>query len=277
MPHKTSIEWTRTELPDGSFTEGYASNPIRARRLDNGKVGWHCEKVSPGCVRCYAETVNLRFGTGLPFTPASAEKIELFVSQDELNQYKALNDRLGKQGKTAKVFAVDMADIFHRMVTDAMLNKVFDTFEACPNLTTMILTKRANRMAGYLTKRWAGKTPPAHIWGGVSVERQEEAWRIRHLIETPLALRFLSCEPLLSRLDINQYLTRIGWAITGGESGVKARPANPDWFRDLRDQCKAAGVPFFMKQMGGRKDKGGDIETIPADLRIRQMPEVTHV
>ena len=123
--------------------------------------------------------------------------------------------------------------------------------------------------------------------------------RIPFLIQTPAAVRFLSCEPLLGPVDLNAMsrtpgagddvtedddddaygppldgVGGIGWVIAGGESGPNARPCHPDWARAIRDQCQAAGVPFFMKQMGGVRDKRSAIEDLPEDLRIREFPHV---
>jgi protein gp37 len=93
--------------------------------------------------------------------------------------------------------------------------------------------------------------PLPNVWLGVSTERQQEAdERIPHLLATPAAKRFISAEPLLGPLDLSQYLYRLEWLIAGGESGQGARPPHPDWARSLRDQCKAAGVPYFWKQWG---------------------------
>ena len=106
--------------------------------------------------------------------------------------------------------------------------------------------------------------PCENVWLGVSAEDQATAdERIRLLQKTPAAVRFLSCEPLLGPMDIARYLIAkniggpgeattygIDWVIAGGESGPKARPSHPDWFRSLRDQCAAADVPFFFKQWG---------------------------
>lgn len=119
-----------------------------------------------------------------------------------------------------------------------------------------------------------------NVWLGTSVEDQPRAdERIPHLLATPAALRFLSMEPLLASVDLTDFCTgfyftnpltgrryhdapddhpsasdnlgaRIDWVIVGGESGPGARPMHPDWARSLRDQCAAAGVPFFFKQWG---------------------------
>lgn len=102
------------------------------------------------------------------------------------------------------------------------------------------------------TRIYLDQWPLPNVWLGVSAERQQEAdERIPHLMATPAAVRFLSAEPLLGPIKIS-YLewARLDWVIAGGESGSNARPMHPDWVRSLRDQCKAAGIPFFFKQWG---------------------------
>lgn len=140
----------------------------------------------------------------------------------------------------------------------------------------------------------SGGRPPANIWLGVTVENQEYAdKRIPELLKIPARVRFLSCEPLLSAVDLKlpsrsfgfpKHITSEGhavgmpqgihWVIAGGESSQKARPMHPDWFRSIRDQCQAAGVAMFMKQMGGTRDKRAKLEDLPEDLRIREFPLV---
>lgn len=125
--------------------------------------------------------------------------------------------------------------------------------------------------------------PLPNVWLGTSVENQEAAYRIDWLVKTPAAVRFLSCEPLIGPLDLSPALTlrtgplvepisaygggavRVGdpllhWVIVGGESGPDYRPLDLDWARVLRDQCVAAGVPYFFKQVGGRTAKAGGRE-----------------
>ena len=101
--------------------------------------------------------------------------------------------------------------------------------------------------------------PDSHMWFGVSIEDGTKTSRIRHLREAPAGVRFLSIEPLIGpvgKLD----LTEIDWVIVGGESGPGARPMNPDWVREIRDQCHARGVAFFFKQWGGLRPKSGGRE-----------------
>jgi protein gp37 len=137
--------------------------------------------------------------------------------------------------------------------------------------------------------------PVPFIWEGVSIEDQPTAdARIPLLLQTPAAVRFISYEPALGPVDIYQYLggarnpigpayggRGLDWVICGGESGAGARPFDIAWARSVKDQCAAAGVAFFMKQLGANlgamhlhSKKGGDMEEWPEDLRIRQFPEV---
>ena len=107
-----------------------------------------------------------------------------------------------------------------------------------------------------LRRRYADRPAPRHLWFGVSVEDAQRTSRIDHLRAAPAAVRFLSIEPLigpLGRLDLGG----IHWAILGGESGPGARPLDPAWVRDVRDQCVAAGTAFFFKQWGGLRPKAG--------------------
>lgn len=117
-----------------------------------------------------------------------------------------------------------------------------------------MLTKRAHRL-----KRIADKLEwPSKVWMGVSVESADryDYDRIRDLAQVPPAVRFLSCEPLLSSLP-GLPLDGIDWVIAGGESGFNARPVKPEWIRDIRDQCVAARTLFFFKQRGGIRAKSG--------------------
>jgi protein gp37 len=103
--------------------------------------------------------------------------------------------------------------------------------------------------------------PLPNVWLGTSVEDQRRAAeRLPQLLDTPAAVRFVSAEPLLEGIEIPNYLSRLGgmpgldWVIVGGESGPGSRPMHPDWARSLRDQCAAAGVPFFFKQHGNWRE-----------------------
>ena len=134
------------------------------------------------------------------------------------------------------------------------IQDVFEVMEQANQHTFQILTKRHERLtelAGELN--W-----PDNVWMGVSVENQYWAdRRTPSLSEIPAAVRFLSVEPLLKEVDLRAYLGAIDWIVVGGESGPRARPIQADWVRVIRDDCLAAGVPFFFKQWGGRTNKAG--------------------
>jgi protein gp37 len=171
-------------------------------------------------------------------------------------------------------------------------------------LIFLLLTKRPENMRRMVPASWLVTGAPEgsrlgwprHVWLGTSVENQQAAdERIPHLLDVPgVPVRFLSIEPLLERIDVRMYLakhgalrpSRIGWGIAGGESGHRARPCDLAWTRDLRDQFRAAGVPFFNKQLGAKPitqypprfrlqhPKGEDPAEWPEDLRVREVPEV---
>ena len=144
-----------------------------------------------------------------------------------------------------------MSDLFHKSVPLDFIRSVFDTMQAADWHTFQVLTKRSDRLAEV-----ASELPwPDNVWMGVSVERQDYAWRVDCLRQVRAQVRFLSCEPLLGLLDLD--LDGIQWVIAGGESGPRARPMDLTWARSIRDQCHAADVPYFLKQLGGAVNKRG--------------------
>lgn len=200
-----------------------------------------CTKVSPGCDRCYAERLALRFpktfpnGFALTTRPAALE--------------------LPLRWKRPRIIFVNsMSDLFHSEVPESYIADVFDVMRRCPQHTFQVLTKRAERL-----HRLAPRLPwPSNVWMGVSIESPKYRWRIDYLRNTPAAVRFVSAEPLLEALPALD-LQGIHWLIAGGESQPGARSCNLDWLRDLRDQCAAAGTAYFLKQLGGHPSKrGGD-------------------
>jgi protein gp37 len=160
-----------------------------------------------------------------------------------------------------------MSDVFHADVPENYIAEIFDVIRAAPQHTFQVLTKRAERLA-----RVAPRLPwPENLWMGVSVESTAYRWRLDYLREVPAVLRFVSAEPLLGPInDLN--LTGIHWLIAGGESQAGARPADETWFRDLRDQCRAAGVAFFLKQLGGHPHKRGGEDAILDGRRWTETP-----
>jgi len=129
----------------------------------------------------------------------------------------------------------------------------------CENLDFLFLTKRPENFNALWLPHFEG-TLPDNLWVGTTVENQKYAdERIPELLKIPAKVRFLSCEPLLGPVGLSDYIRGIHWVITGGESGSKARPTNPEWFTSLRDQCKVANVAFHFKQWGEWSTDGAEV------------------
>ena len=196
-----------------------------------------CTKISPGCKHCYAERMARRLkGMRLP---AYANGFRLTL------QPRVLEAPLSWK-KPQRIFVNSMSDLFHKDVPETYISRVFGVMTQASWHQYQVLTKRSARLQELDSHLpWA-----SHIWMGVSVETEEYVYRIDQLRKTAAHVKFLSLEPLLGPLP-HLDLEGIHWVIVGGESGPGARPMDPDWVRDIRDQCRTAGVPFFFKQWGG--------------------------
>jgi len=158
-----------------------------------------------------------------------------------------------------------MSDLFHDLVPVEFITDVFRSMAAAPQHTFQVLTKRPERMRDVLPAVYSqlgtdSREALPNVWLGTSVENARFAWRVDCLRETLAAIRFISAEPLLGPLADDLDLTKIDWVIVGGESGWRHRPMQPEWVRDLRDQCQSADVAYFFKQWGGRTPKAGGRE-----------------
>lgn len=206
---------------------------------------WGCVKLSPACKNCYAEAWAKRVGSRVWGDNADRR----FFSDKHWREPLRWNRDAAAAGERRRVFCASMADVFElRSELDPWRVKLAGLIEATPQLDWLLLTKRhslVQQLAPW--NEW-----PANVWLGMTVENQEWArQRIPRLIEIPAAVRFLSCEPLLGPLDLSRWLgDSIHWIVAGGESGAKARPAHPDWFRTLRDQCLATGAAFHFRKWG---------------------------
>jgi protein gp37 len=200
-----------------------------------------CNKISPGCKYCYAERMaerlqamgqpNYRNGFELTLQP---QMLELPL------QWK----------KPQTIFVNSMSDLFHQDVPLTYLQRVFSVMRHAHWHRFQVLTKRAARLAAVGPEiDW-----PSNVWMGVSVENTDYVDRIDDLRVTGAHVKFLSLEPLLGPLA-KLTLRGIDWVIVGGESGPRARPVDPAWVIDIRDQCRRAGVAFFFKQWGGKNKK----------------------
>jgi protein gp37 len=228
-----------------------------------------CDRVSPGCDHCYALTLAKRLKAAGNRRYQQDGNLRTSGPGFALTLHPDKLDEPLRWHRPRSVFVDSMSDLFHREVPEAFIRRVFDVMARAPQHQFQILTKRPGRMASVVGRIQPNPLPNA--WLGTSIETQKWARvRIPQLLRTPAAVRFLSCEPLLGPLDLSTYLTdiddelppipglpRVDWVIVGGESGPGARPMQPEWARSLRDQCVAAGVPFFFKQWGGRTPKAG--------------------
>lgn len=224
---------------------------------ENTKIAWAhhswspwigCTKVSSGCSSCYAEAQQdikyhrVRWGKG----QARARTSVNYWKQP----YKWEKEALEK-GQSFRVFP-SLCDPFDEEILAEWRWDFFDLMKATPHLDWLLLTKRPEFAAAYLPK--AEGWPWPNVWLGVSVEDQMAAdYRIPILSEIPAIIKFISCEPLLNRLDLTHHLEGINWVIVGGESGDDYRKMYPAWSLNLFAQCQAAKVPFFCKQGSGLK------------------------
>ncbi len=223
MSDNSAIEWTNASW-----------NPVTG-----------CTRLSAGCDHCYAERFSERFRgvPGHPFEPG----FDLTLRPERLGQPE-------RWRRPRLIFVNSMSDLFHKNIPAEFLGRVFDVMEKVDRHVYQVLTKRSSLMRTFVNRRYAGKTPPAHIWLGVSIENASTLSRLRHLKGTNAAVRFVSFEPLLGPVGAVD-LTGIHWVIAGGESGSGARKVDIEWLREIRDRCQAERVAFFFKQWGGRSPK----------------------
>lgn len=242
-----------------------------------------CSKISSGCKNCYAERFAHRFSgpgganEGLTVQrpgkgPEWTGKLRYFRERLEIPK---------KRKKPTMYFVNSMSDLFHEDVPVEWIDEIFEVMAECPQHTFQVLTKRAERL-----REWAtGKILPRNVWMGVSVEGGSTTHRINDLVLVDAAVRFLSCEPLLSSLDLTfdvrslagkltPALDLIDWVIVGGESGHGARPMHPACVRQIRDDCVRANVPFFFKQWGAWAPKPRGAAPIGKTAAIRSAHDV---
>jgi protein gp37 len=241
-----------TELPLVEITET-SWNPVRG-----------CTKVSPGCARCYAEVFANRFA-GVPGHPYE-QGFALRLVPEKLAEPL-------RWASPKRVFVNSMSDLFHEEVPDDYIVEVGRVMQQANWHLYGILTKRSERMRDLLRGPLRFAAEEAHIWWGVSVENRKHGLpRVGHLRSSGARSRVLCAEPLLEDLGPLD-LAGVGWVIVGGEAGRDARPLAKEWVLSIRDQCHAAGVPFFFKQGGGggknarnRQLDGRTYEAFPAHV-----------
>jgi protein gp37 len=219
MADRSRIEWTQATW-----------NPVTG-----------CDKVSPGCAHCYAETFAERW-RGVPGHPYE-QGFDLRIWPERLEQ--------PLRWKSPRVIFVNsMSDLFHEAIPDDYIARVFEVMEQARQHQFQVLTKRHERLA-----ELAPELPwPENVWAGVSIENKRWVCRADALRQVPAAVRFISAEPLLGPLD-GLDLDGIDWLIAGGESGYRHRAVREEWIVELQERCADEGVAFFFKQWGGRHSK----------------------
>ncbi len=230
-----------------------------------------CTRVSPGCDNCYMFALYPRLkGMSVRGYETAPDDVRLLPER--------LSAPLSWR-KPRRVFVNSMSDVFHPRAPFEFATRMFEVMRQAASErghVFQVLTKRPGRAAAWWReneRRFPEGWRP-NIWMGTSVESQKYAPRLTVLARIPAPIRFVSAEPLLERIDLSQWIDagELQWIIVGGESGPRARPMSLDWARSLRDQAVGGGVPFFLKQLGGRRGKrGGDAARIDG-RRWREMP-----
>ena len=212
-----------------------------------------CSHISEACENCYAERMAARFGKN-----TWAKRFSPEFHPDRL-------DRPLHWRKPRRIFVCSMSDLFHEAFTDEQVTRVLNVaWHQAPQHTYIVLTKRPERMREIIASGWTPRRPGEgttylpNVWLGVTVENQARAdERIPILIDTPAAVRFVCCEPLLGPVHLEDGFMSdewgcpdIDWVIAGGENGPGARLMNSEWALDLYRQCKAERVPFWYKGPG---------------------------
>lgn len=231
---------------------------------------WGCVRISPACKHCYAESWARRVGMDL----WGARSDRRFFGDAHWREPLKWNAAAAAAGERRRVFCASMADVFEkRAELDAWRARLWPLIEATPALDWLLLTKRPEHVATMAP--WSSIWP-RNVWLGVTAENQKWAERrLPLLVATRAVVKFVSAEPLLGELDLRSWLATAGdvgagvnWVIAGGESGGSARPMNPLWAENLRDQCVLAGTAFHFKQWG---HWGPEADRVPKGARQIQF------
>lgn len=256
MAEETAIEWA-----DSTF------NPWMG-----------CTKVSPACDHCYAETLMDKRHGKVQWGP-HGERVRTSASnwQNPVRWQKKAAEFFAEHGRRRRVFCASLADVFDNKAPAGAREDLWALIRATPDLDWLLLTKRPQNIAKMLPEFWAEIR--GHVWLGTSTENQQEAERrLPHLLTVSPrpAVFFASAEPLLGPINFHSMpmnsdqaiamghypghtrfdaihpksRNRLDWIIAGGESGPGARPTNPQWYREIQEQCAHSGVAFLFKQWG---------------------------
>lgn len=245
-------------------------------------LAMRCTPCSEGCTDCW----HIRYADRLcKNTGIASDKRAAYAGGTPVFDIKELDAPLRRR-KPAKIGVQFMGDLFHSDVRDWMIDEIMNVIVNCPQHTFFLLTKRIDRAINYYISCNLSAGFP-NIWFGITIENQKRAdERIPELLKLRkyFPVLFLSVEPMLSEIDLIQSCDVVireddSWevpavdgidkwldfVICGAETGPGARPMNPQWARDLLQQCREADIPFFMKAMSGG-------QPISGDLMVREWP-----
>ena len=214
---------------------------------------WGCMRVSEACRHCYAAALDHRFG-GHHWGVGTERR---FFGDGHWAAPLKWNRRALRNQQRVRVFCASMGDVFEEggQELSRQRERLWRLIDDTPALDWLLLTKRPENVRHHIP--W-GFDWPDNVWLGTTVEKQKWCSRLDAILAHDARIHFVSCEPLLEELNLEDYLMDLDWVIAGGESGPGCRPVQADWMRVLRDQCSDFEVPFFFKQWGGhRKKKAG--------------------
>lgn len=244
---------------------------------------WGCWKISAGCDNCYASSFDHRLGGhhwGKEFP-------RRFFGDAHWREPLAWNKDAAARGVRERVFCASMADVFEKRAgtagaeLDAARERLWTLIQSTPALDWLLLTKRPEAMKNMLpwTRReplLGAAGPWPNVWLGTTVENASYVHRANTLREEPAAVRFISYEPALGPIADAIDLAGIHWIVCGDESGAGRRPADPAWFRALRDRCEHADVAFHFKQWAGEPAAGIEGKRVSGKIHLPVLDGRVH-
>ena len=266
----TRIEWA--ENPDG--TPGKSWNPVAG-----------CSKCGPGCENCYAERMAVRLA-GMSRAdrangrePGRKEKYECVVTPGGQWNRKVVYDPsvladLGRWKKPQTIFVCSMSDLFQQGVSTGYIGDVFAAMIAQPQHRYIVLTKRPHRIAMLMQSLGIVASSLPNLWFGFSAENQAMFQHRGSFLAALFAFGWNTCaslEPLLGPIRCGEALTWLQWIIVGSETGIGARRADLVWIERIVEDCRLAGVPCFVKQVGSVP--GPEIGKLPRNVQVREWPD----
>lgn len=208
-----------------------------------------CQKISPGCKNCYAERMAKRLAEN-PLIPEVTRQAYKDVCKWDgtVRLIPGVLGKIDKIKKPSRIFIGSMTDLFHKNVSLEWITSILATIAKHSQHQFLLLTKRSHLML----ERLATFPVLFNMYLGVTAENQEcleeRIYDLLYLKEAGYKV-FLSCEPLLSAIELSEAVDWLDWVIVGGETGAKSRHAQKDWFVSLAEQCRGK-VPYFYKKTG---------------------------